>query len=123
MTESKVAASIKKARKEADAAEKKRRESNKKKREAERKMREDLGALLLEIGDGKGDFAAFKNRSVADLLSAVFGNEPGADARGLEPEAVPLSGSAGTESSQPHGTDNGSEGGCSNGTHQSRGWV
>ena len=48
---------------------------------------------------------------------------PGADARGLEPEAVPLSGAAGTESSQPHGTDNGSEGGCSSGTHQSRGWV
>lgn len=121
MTESKVAASIKKARKEADAAEKKRRESNRKKREAERKMREDLGALLLEVGDDKGDFAAFKNRSVADLLSAVFGNKPGADAHGSESEGGAASDSAGTEGSEPSGTYNGSEGGYSNGTHQSQG--
>lgn len=123
MTESKVAASIKKARKEVDAAEKKRRESNKKKREAERKMREDLGALLLEVGDGKGDFAAFKNRSVADLLSAFFGNEPSANARGSESESGAASDSAGTGSSQPSGTYNGSEAGYSNDVHQSQEWV
>ena len=134
MTESKVAASIKKAAKEMEAADaerqdidkevkKKREESKRRKQEANEKLRKELGTLLLEIDNGEGSFAGFKNRTVGDLLDAVFGREPGADARGLEPEAVPLSGSAGTESSQPHGTDSGSEGGYSNDVHQSPGWV
>lgn len=145
MTDSKVATSIKKALAELgtvdglteeaqrDAekkrqeikkeAQRKRRRIAKKKREAERKVREELGTLLLEIDNEEGDFAGFKNRTVTEFLDAVFDREPGADALGLESEGGAASDSAGTGSSQPSGTYNGSEGGYSNGTHQSQGWV
>ena len=95
MTESKVAASIKKAAKEMEAADaerqeidkevkKKREESKRRKQEANEKLRKELGTLLLEIDNGEGSFAGFKNRTVGDLLDAVFGREPGADARRVQ---------------------------------------
>ena len=133
MTDSKVAASIKKAlaelatvdgmteeaqketekkrREIKNEAQRKRRQIAKKKREAERKVREELGTLLLEIDNEEGDFAGFKNCTIAEFLDAVFDREPGADAHGLESEGETPSDSAGTEGSEPYGTDNGSEGG------------
>lgn len=143
MTDSKVAASIKKAlaelgtvdrmteeaQKETEKkrqeikneAQRKRRQIAKKKREAERKVREELGTLLLEIDNEEGDFAGFKNRTIAEFLDAVFDREPGADAHGLKSEGETPSDSAGTEGSEPYGTDNGSEGGYPDDEHQFQG--
>lgn len=111
----------KKRREIKNEAQRKRRQIAKKKREAERKVREELGTLLLEIDNEEGDFAGFKNRTIAEFLDAVFDREPGADAHGLESEGETPSDSAGTEGSEPYGTDNGSEGGYPDDGHQYQG--
>lgn len=103
-------------------AQRKRRQIAKKKREAERKVREELGTLLLEIDNEEGDFAGFKNRTVAEFLDAVFDREPGADAHGLESEGETHSDSAGTEGGETSETGNGQEVSHPNDQHPPQGW-
>lgn len=105
MTESKVSVSVKKAMRELEEIdEKKKREEEKrkkarqkeaeKKREAEQKLHSMVGRVFLDTADGEGDFASFQHRNVVELREAIF-------AASAEPE--------GTEGGETSGADNGHE--------------